>query len=172
MSEQVTSRSRRLTADQLTRGADRNQSLADRADPATDGILLPSLGDSIALFDVEGGRGIPVLQSLVLDHLLLHDGPVFWVDANGHATTTTLSRIAPSRRLLDRIYIARGFTAYQHYGTVCDLPTAVNQSIQDSTAAERSNNRQPTDDDGGSPHPFAYPCAGCRRAVPRGRYAQ
>jgi len=56
----------------------------------------------------------------VLDHLLLHDGPAFWVDANGHATTATLAQISPSQRLLDRIHVARGFTAYQHYGAVCD----------------------------------------------------
>jgi len=68
--------------------------------------------------------GGSVLQSLVLDHLLLHNGPAFWVDANGHATTTTLAQIAPSHRLLNRIHVARGFTAYQHYGAVCDLPTA------------------------------------------------
>jgi len=72
------------------RGADRNRSLADQADPATDEMLLPQLDDGITLLDVEGGRGVPILQSLVLDHLLLHDGPAFWVDANGHATTTTL----------------------------------------------------------------------------------
>jgi hypothetical protein len=36
--------------------------------------------------------------------------------------------------LLNRIHVARGFTAYQHYGAVCDLPAAVNQSIQTSTA--------------------------------------
>ncbi|MDR5673609.1 hypothetical protein RH858_10710 [Halalkaliarchaeum sp. AArc-GB] len=97
-------------------------------------MLLPSLDDGITLLDVEGGRGVPILQSLVLDHLLLHDGPAFWVDAKGHATTTTLAQIAPSQRLLNRIHIARGFTAYQHYGAVCNLPTAVNQSIQESTA--------------------------------------
>jgi hypothetical protein len=77
----------------------------------------------------------------VLDHLLLHDGPAFWVDANGHATTTTLSRIAPSQRLLERIHVARGFTAYQHYGAVCDLPAAVNQSIQ-NTAPDGSPRRR------------------------------
>jgi hypothetical protein len=124
----------RLAVDQPTRDADRNRSLADQADPATEEVLLPSLDDGITLLDVEGGRGVPILQSLVLDHLLLHDGPAFWVDANGHATTTTLAQIAPSQRLLDRIQVARGFTAYQHYGAICDLSTAVNQSIQESTA--------------------------------------
>jgi hypothetical protein len=58
-------------------------------------MLLPQLDDGITLLDIEGGRGVPMLQSLVLDHLLLHDGPAFWVDANGHATTTTLAQIAP-----------------------------------------------------------------------------
>jgi hypothetical protein len=61
----------------------------------------------------------------VLDHLLMHDGPAFWVDSQGYATTTTFARIAPSRRLLDRIYLARGFTAYQHFATVDDLPEAI-----------------------------------------------
>jgi hypothetical protein len=133
--------------DQPTRGADRNRTLADQADPATDEMLLPSLDDGITLLDVEGSRGVPILQSLVLDHLLLHDGPAFWVDANGHATTTTLAQIAPSRRLLDRIHVARGFTAYQHYGAVCDLPTAVNQSIRELTTKANVRDRQPADSD-------------------------
>jgi hypothetical protein len=118
-----------------------------------DEMLLPSLDDGITLLDVEGGRGVPILQSLVLDHLLLHDGPAFWVDANGHATTTTLAQIAPSQRLLNRIHVARGFTAYQHYGAVCDLPAAVNQSIQTSTAdIGTASRRVPSRDEDTSPH--------------------
>ncbi|AZQ16178.1 hypothetical protein DOS48_15135 (plasmid) [Halorubrum sp. PV6] len=105
-------------------------------------MLLPSLDDGITLLDVDGGRGVPILQSLVLDHLLLHDGPAFWVDANGHATTTTLAQITPSQRLLDRIHVARGFTAYQHYGAVDNLPTAVNQVIQKSAAVTSTSSRQ------------------------------
>jgi hypothetical protein len=89
----------------------------------------------------------------VLDHLLLHDGPAFWVDANGHATTTTLAQIAPSQRLLNRIHVARGFTAYQHYGAVCDLPTAVNKSIQMSTTNAGAAGRRASDrDEDTSPH--------------------
>ncbi|MFC7116549.1 hypothetical protein ACFQH2_18570 [Natronoarchaeum sp. GCM10025703] len=152
MHEKSQSTPSRLAVDRPTRGADRNQDLVDRADPASEHRLLPSLDDGITLLDVDGGRGVPVLQSLVLDHLLLHDGPAFWVDANGHATTTTLSRIAPSRRLLDRIHVARGFTAYQHYGAVCDLPTAVNQSIRETTAAAGRHRRPPDRDEGSSPH--------------------
>jgi hypothetical protein len=150
MGEHTTSN--RLAVDQPTRGADRNRSLADQADPATDEMLLPQLDDGITLLDVEGGRGVPILQSLVLDHLLLHDGPAFWVDANGHATTT-LAQIAPSQRLLNRIYVARGFTAYQHYGAVCDLPTAVNKSIQMSTTnAGAAGRGAPSRDEDTSPH--------------------
>ena len=147
------STSNRLAVDQPTRGADRNRSLADQADPATDEMLLPQLDDGITLLDVEGGRGVPILQSLVLDHLLLNDGPAFWVDANGHATTTTLAQIAPSQRLLNRIHVARGFTGYQHYGAVCDLPTAVNKSIQMSTTdAGAAGRGEPSRDEDTSPH--------------------
>lgn len=147
------STSNRLAVDQPTRGADRNRSLADQADPATNEILLPSLGDGITLLDVEGGRGVPILQSLVFGHLLLHDGPAFWVDANGHATTTTLAQIALSQRLLNRIHVARGFTAYQHCGSICDLPSAVNKSIQTSTADARAASRgAPGRDENTSPH--------------------
>jgi hypothetical protein len=139
------STSNQLAIDRPTRDADRNQNLADQADPATDKMLLPSLDDGITLLDVEGGRGVPIIQSLVLDHLLLHDGPAFWVDANGHATTNSLAQMAPSQRLLDRIHVARGFTAYQHYGAVYDLSSAVNQFIQKSTANTDIRGRQSSD---------------------------
>lgn len=146
------STSNRLMIEQPTRGADRNQSLADQADPATEEMLLPSVEDGITLLDVEGGRGVPILQSLVLDHLLLHNGPGFWVDANGHATTTTLAQITPSQRLLNRLHVARGFTAYQHYGAVCDLPAAVNQFIQEFTTDTGTCGRQSTEcDENASP---------------------
>jgi len=142
-----------MAADKPTRGADRNLGLADQADPATEEILLPSLDDGITLLDIDEGRGVPILQSLVLDHLLLHDGPAFWVDANGHATTTTLAQITPSQRLLDRIHVARGFTAYQHYGAVDNLPTAVNHAIQKSTAVTDTSGRQSTvQNDDSSPY--------------------
>lgn len=147
------STSNQLAVDTPTRGAVPNQDLIERADPATEDLLLPSLDEGITLLDVDGSRGVPILQSLVLDHLLLHDGAAFWVDANGHATTTALARIAPSQRLLDRIHVARGFTAYQHYGAVCNLPTAVNQNIQQTTVDASATRRQLSGhDDEISPH--------------------
>lgn len=121
-----------LTADQPKRGADRNDNLANRADPATEKMLLPSLADGVTLLDVEGGRGVPILQSIVLDHLLMHEGPALWVDAEGHATTTTLSRLSPSRRILTQIYVARGFTAAQHFAAIYDLPNKVDEHIRES----------------------------------------
>jgi hypothetical protein len=155
MADQSTSTTHRTTADRPTRGADRNRLLADRADPSTDGSLLPTLEAGVTLLDVEGGRGVATVQSLVLDHLLLHDGPAFWVDADGHATTTTLARIAPSRRLLDRIHVARGFTAAQHYGAVRALPAAVNRAVRHATAGGGTADRgePPRDGDPSPPTP-------------------
>ena len=136
-----------LTVTQPERGADRNQhTLGDTSGTPDEDILLPSLGDGLTLLDIEGGRGVPIVQSLVLDHLLLHDGLAFWVDAHGYATTTTLSRLSPSQRLLDHIHVARGFTPYQHFGAVCDLPTAVAQTIRDATG----NDGRPVGRDGRS----------------------
>jgi hypothetical protein len=74
---------------------------------------LPSLDTDCYLLDTDETPTGP-LQALVLDHLLLNDGPAYWVDAAGHARSDTLARIAPSTRILDRIQVARGFTAYQH----------------------------------------------------------
>jgi hypothetical protein len=134
----ATSRSEQ-TAGRPVRDADDNQELLTRDAPATDRQLLPSLDAGVTVLDIEGGRGVPVLQALVLDHLLLQDGPAYWVDASGHATTTTLARIAPSQRLLDRVYVARGFTAYQHYAAVCDLP--VTQQSEQSTDPDATRSR-------------------------------
>ena len=139
MSHETASTDSALSATQPTRAADQNRELVDRDEPAPENLLLPSLDDGITLLDVDGGRGVSVLQALVLDHLLLNDGPAFWVDANGHATTTRLARLAPSQRLLDRIHVARGFTPYQHYSAVCDLSEEVNRQIRaDASAPIRS----------------------------------
>jgi hypothetical protein len=130
------SASNQLEVDQPIRAADRNQDLARSSDRTSKGLFLPSLGSGLTLLDVEGSRGVPILQSVVLDRLLMSDGPAFWVDAKGHATTASLAQLSPSQRLLDRIHVARGFTAYQHFGALCDLPTAVNRSIQQSAATD------------------------------------
>jgi hypothetical protein len=126
------------------RGTDRNHDLVQQADPASEPTLFPTLEQGVTLLDITDSRGAPILQSVVVDHLLLNDGSAFWVDANGHATTTTLARIAPSRRLLNRIHVARGFTAYQHYAAVADLPTAVGKHGRTVSADGDSFNTEST----------------------------
>jgi hypothetical protein len=83
---------------------------------------LPSLEDDVYLLepDVTGPRRrrqavLSSLQALALDTALTAGGDVVWIDAQGHATTHTLSRVAPSERALDRVHIARGFTTHQHH---------------------------------------------------------
>jgi hypothetical protein len=105
------------------RGADRNRRTLATDDHAPDPVL-PSFDDGVTLLDVDG-RGVPVLQSIALDHLLTHDGPAFWVDTAGCARTTTLARVAPTWRLLERVHVARGFTPYQHHAAVADVPDAI-----------------------------------------------
>ena len=85
---------------------------------------LPQLEPGLTLLDGPE-RATGPLQSLVLDHVLLAEGEARWVDARGHAATTTLARIAPSRRTLDRIQVARAFTAFQHYSLVETLVETV-----------------------------------------------
>ena len=75
---------------------------------------LPELDEGIHHLAVESDETGP-LQSLALDHILTTGGEACWVDAQGRATTTTLARLAPDPRLLDRVHVARGFTAHQHH---------------------------------------------------------
>jgi hypothetical protein len=145
------------TPNRPQRGADENRPLGATDDPV-DGQLLPSLDAGVTLLDIEETRGVPVLQAFVLDHLLGNDGPAFWVDAEGHATTTTFARIAPSKRLLDRVHVARGFTAYQHYAAVCDLLAAMDRSAQGPASHASGQERA----DGHEPAPVVAPAVDAR----------
>ena len=87
---------------------------------------FPELDAGIRLLNVVGDdRATEPLHSIVLDHLLMNDGTAVWVDAGGHAVSQSLASLAPSLRLLDRIEVARGFTPYQHYDLVRELPDRV-----------------------------------------------
>lgn len=125
------------------RGAARNRRTLGTDDHAPDPVL-PSLDDGVTLLDVDG-RGVPVLQSLALDHLLTHDGPAFWVDTAGCARTTTLARVAPTWRLLERVHVARGFTPYQHHAAVGDVPDAVLDTACSARSPDTADHG-PTDD--------------------------
>lgn len=75
----------------------------------------------MTLFDAdEPGRP---LAALVVDHLLRTDGRVEWIDGGGRVRTTRLRQLAPSRSLLDRIRVARAFTAFQHATLIETLET-------------------------------------------------
>jgi hypothetical protein len=103
---------------------------------------LPSLDPGLTLLDIEAERPVPIIQSLVLEHLLTSEGLAHWVDARGHATTTGLARLAPSRRLLDRIQVVRGFTASQHYAALRELPDRVcdpRRSDRESAVSDPGN---------------------------------
>ena len=79
--------------------------------PAAD---LPELAPGITLVDVDDDLGVTPVQALLLDRVLSSDGPAFWVDGANRANTTRLRELAPADRVLDRIEVARGFTAHQH----------------------------------------------------------
>lgn len=96
-----------------TRG--RGQGEAGRAD-------LPDLDTSVQLLEAEDADVRPPLHALTIDQVLLAGASgastASWVDTGRYAQTNILHDIAPSPRVLDRLRIARGFTAYQHYALV------------------------------------------------------
>ncbi|WP_330633597.1 P-loop NTPase family protein [Halocatena halophila] len=116
---------RRLAVSQPASGAKRNRDLCRDASLPDSATVFPTLEAGVTLLDGDHERIVAPLQSLVVDHLLLNDGVAFWVDVHGYATTTQFARIAPSQQLLDRVQVARGFTPYQHYSAICDLPAAI-----------------------------------------------
>jgi len=75
---------------------------------------LPELAPGVTLVDVDDDLGVTPVQALLLDRVLSSDGPAFWVDGANRANTTRLRELAPADRVLDRIEVARGFTAHQH----------------------------------------------------------
>ncbi len=107
---------------------------------------LPSLSTDCYVLETDD-TPIGPLQALVVDHLLMNEHTAYWVDAAGHARTDTLARIAPSTRLLDRIQVARGFTACQHAALIdrvsdrltADTPLVVVPAIDAMYRAEDSH---------------------------------
>jgi hypothetical protein len=86
---------------------------------------LPTLDDGVYLLepDARGSRRrrgmvLSSLHALALDAALAAGGDVVWIDAQGHATTHTLARVAPSERALERVHVARAFTTHQHHTLV------------------------------------------------------
>jgi len=116
-------------------------------------MLLPQLDDGITLLDVEGPRRPDPHSRSCSTTSSCTTGPPFGSTQTGTRRRPRLPRSPSSQRLLGRIHVARGFTAYQHYGAVCDLPTAVNKSIRTSTADSGAAGRgEPGRDEDTSPH--------------------
>ncbi|MFB6095506.1 MAG: hypothetical protein ABEJ71_03515 [Halodesulfurarchaeum sp.] len=78
---------------------------------------LPSLDPGIQLLELPE-RTLAPLHSLVLDHLLVTGGEARWIDARNRGPSQLLAALAPADRVLDRVRIARGFTAFQHAAIV------------------------------------------------------
>lgn len=89
---------------------------------------LPTLEPGMTLLET-GTDGVP-LQTLAVDHLLVAGGNALWVGTGQHCRTDSFAEIAPDRRVLDRIDVARGFTAYQHTALV----DALGARVDDGTA--------------------------------------
>lgn len=86
---------------------------------------LPSLEPDCYLLepDAVGDRArrealLTSLHGLALDEALASGGDVLWIDAQGHATTHALARVAPGDRALERVHVARAFTTHQHHTLV------------------------------------------------------
>ena len=79
---------------------------------------LPSLEPGVTLLR-GGDRG--AVAALVAAELRERDGLARWVDARNHASTYALTDHGRRRRLLDRVRVARAFTAHQHHALVRQL---------------------------------------------------
>ncbi|SER73581.1 hypothetical protein [Natrinema salaciae] len=65
-----------------------------------------------------------IVHRLVCEHLTAGadaGGAAYWIDARAAASTHALYECAGSRRTLERLRIARAFTAYQHHSLVRDV---------------------------------------------------
>jgi hypothetical protein len=82
---------------------------------------LPDLDSVVTLLETDSDVR-PPLQALTIDEVLLSgasgDSTATWVETGQYAQTTSLHDLAPSPRILDRIRIARGFTAFQHHALI------------------------------------------------------
>ena len=96
---------------------------------------LPALAPGVTLVDVDDDLGVTPVQALLLDRVLGSDGPAFWVDGANRANTTRLRELAPADRVLDRIEVARGFTAHQHTALLDRLAGRLAASASPSVVA-------------------------------------
>jgi hypothetical protein len=93
---------------------------------------LPDLEAGVQLLSADDTDIRPPLHALAIDHVLLAgasgESTALWVDTGRHAQTTSLQQLAPSSRLLDRIHVARGFTAHQHHALIKEAIERIDQT--------------------------------------------
>jgi len=126
----------------------------DSALPPTDGSSidipeLPTLEEGLTLVQCEDDPRL-VLQTLAVDKLLLEGGDAIWLGTGHYATTETLVEVAPDRRILDRVQVARAFQAYEHTTLVRRLEEIVDNStaviiVPDIDACYRNSDVQGAD---------------------------
>ncbi|WP_435096001.1 hypothetical protein [Halorubrum sp. N11] len=102
-------------------------------------VELPELDAGLTLVDVDSDLGATPVQSLLLDCVFAGSGDAYWVDAAGTAQTTRLRELVPDRRYLDRVHVARGFTAYQQMSLLDRLAGehVTNPSVVVATGIDR-----------------------------------
>ncbi|WP_336329988.1 hypothetical protein [Haloarcula sp. CGMCC 1.2071] len=88
-----------------------------RVPQASPDASLPDLEPGLTLLETPDARSTAIHQ-LALDTVQQADGVAYWVDARNTSSSYTLHEMAPHRRILRRIRLARGFTAYQHFQIV------------------------------------------------------
>ncbi|MFB6309591.1 MAG: hypothetical protein ABEH64_00275 [Salinirussus sp.] len=86
--------------------------------------VLPTLEPGLTHLDSPGPRST-ALHRVVVEECLERDGLVYWLDARNVAASYALYELAPHRRALDGIRVARAFTAYQHHTLARRLVRAV-----------------------------------------------
>jgi hypothetical protein len=91
--------------------------------------VLPRLDAGLTHLRSPGPRSTAI-HRLVVSELCERDGLVYWLDARNTAVTDALYDLAPHRRALDGVRIARAFTAYQHH----TLATRIARAVDGRTA--------------------------------------
>lgn len=81
---------------------------------------LPSLSPGVQLLESDE-HPRTAIHVLVLDHILVNEGDVYWIDSDGSATAHPFTHLAPNERLLERVRIARAQTSTQHYALIDHL---------------------------------------------------
>jgi len=99
-------------------------SARNRRGEPDDTTHLPDLQQGITLCSTDATVD-SAIHALAVDHVLLSGGEAVWIDPGTHAQTGPLAELAPSDRILDRIRVARGFTAFQHLEALRSLPGLV-----------------------------------------------